>query len=109
MAATGRRRREDGTSDERRDPERRTRERAYLLWERAGSPEGRADEFWEQARRNESVRAAAEDEERINEEGCESFPASAPPSRIVRRPAITWLCARYRTRVRKCGGSAQAD
>ncbi len=26
------------------------RERAYELWLKAGSPEGRADEFWEQAR-----------------------------------------------------------
>ena len=25
------------------------RERAYLLWEQAGSPEGRADEFWHEA------------------------------------------------------------
>ena len=25
------------------------RERAYLLWEQAGRPEGRADEFWHQA------------------------------------------------------------
>ncbi|TCF96889.1 hypothetical protein BZM26_34940 [Paraburkholderia strydomiana] len=26
------------------------RERAYELWLKAGSPDGRADEFWEQAR-----------------------------------------------------------
>ena len=25
------------------------RERAYLLWEQAGRPEGRADDFWHQA------------------------------------------------------------
>ncbi|WP_089163211.1 DUF2934 domain-containing protein [Caballeronia sordidicola] len=28
------------------------RARAYELWEKAGSPEGRADEFWEQAYRS---------------------------------------------------------
>jgi len=50
----------------------------YLLWERAGCPEGRADEFWEQARRDEARAAAAE--ERIDEEARESFPASDPPS-----------------------------
>lgn len=26
------------------------RRRAYELWERQGSPEGRAEEFWEEAR-----------------------------------------------------------
>ena len=67
-------------SDARQDePEQRTRERAYLLWERAGCPEGKADEFWAQARRDEAVGAAAEDE-RVDEEGQESFPASDPPS-----------------------------
>jgi len=30
--------------------EARVRERAYLLWEADGRPEGRADEFWERAR-----------------------------------------------------------
>ena len=28
------------------DTETLTRERAYLLWEQAGRPEGRAEEFW---------------------------------------------------------------
>jgi Protein of unknown function (DUF2934) len=28
------------------DVERQIRERAYLLWEQAGRPEGRAEEFW---------------------------------------------------------------
>ena len=63
------------------DPERRTRERAYALCERAGRPDGRADEFWEQARQDEAARTAAE-EERIDEEARESFPASDPPSHI---------------------------
>ena len=62
------------------DPERRTRERAHLLWERAGRPEGCGDEFWEQARREEAARLAAEEDERVDEEGRENFPASDPPS-----------------------------
>jgi hypothetical protein len=28
------------------DPETLTRERAYLLWQQAGCPEGRSEEFW---------------------------------------------------------------
>ena len=59
------------------DPERRIRERAHALWERAGRPDGRADELWEQARAEE---ARAAEEERIDEEARESFPASDPPS-----------------------------
>ena len=62
------------------DPERRIRERAYALWERAGRPDGRADEFWQQARAEEARAAAAAEEERIDEEARESFPASDPPS-----------------------------
>jgi hypothetical protein len=33
------------------DLETRIRERAYGLWESDGRPEGRAEEYWEQARR----------------------------------------------------------
>ncbi|MFC0399186.1 DUF2934 domain-containing protein [Paraburkholderia rhizosphaerae] len=33
------------------DSELRIRERAYHLWEQDGSPEGRADEYWDKARR----------------------------------------------------------
>jgi hypothetical protein len=33
--------------------EHRIRERAYFLWEQSGRPPGRADEFWERARRAE--------------------------------------------------------
>ena len=67
-------------SDMRHDPERRTRERAYFLWERAGRPESDAGRFWEQARREEAEEAVAAREERIDEEARESFPASDPPS-----------------------------
>jgi hypothetical protein len=37
-------------SDAEQDPEHRIRDRAYHLWRDAGSPEGRSDEFWHQAR-----------------------------------------------------------
>ena len=30
--------------------EQQVRERAFALWQQAGSPEGRAEEFWHQAR-----------------------------------------------------------
>ena len=64
-------------SDTRLDPDTRIRERAHLLWERAGRPEGRADEYWEQAERDDARVAA---NSRIDEEGRESFPASDSPS-----------------------------
>jgi hypothetical protein len=64
--------------DEGDELKRRVRERAYFLWERAGRPVGRADEFWQQAL-NEDARVA-EEEQRIDEEAQESFPASDPPS-----------------------------
>ncbi|NOG69047.1 DUF2934 domain-containing protein [Roseicella sp. DB1501] len=38
-------------SDTEQDLERRIRERAYALWEEDGRPDGRADEYWERARR----------------------------------------------------------
>jgi hypothetical protein len=64
--------------DEGDELKRRVRERAYFLWERAGRPVGRADEFWQQAL-DEDARVA-EEEQRIDEEAQESFPASDPPS-----------------------------
>jgi hypothetical protein len=38
-------------SDINQDLEARIREQAYALWEKDGCPEGRAEEYWEQARR----------------------------------------------------------
>jgi Protein of unknown function (DUF2934) len=38
------------TSDMEGDLERRIQERAYLLWEAEGRPDGRADEYWHRAR-----------------------------------------------------------
>jgi precorrin-2 methylase len=42
-----------GAQIESRLAEGRIRERAYFLWERAGRPFGRAEEFWERARQEE--------------------------------------------------------
>lgn len=38
-------------SDDMTDREQLIRERAHWLWEEAGRPEGRDDEFWRQAER----------------------------------------------------------
>ena len=38
-------------SNAEQDLETRIRERAYAFWEEDGRPEGRADEYWERARR----------------------------------------------------------
>jgi hypothetical protein len=37
-------------SDVKQDLEQRIRERAYLMWEMEGRPDGRADEYWHRAR-----------------------------------------------------------
>jgi hypothetical protein len=58
-----------------REHEERIRTRAYFLWQEAGSPEGRAEEFWHQARRLELEEGEAADRTNI-----ESFPASDPSS-----------------------------
>ncbi|MHB1303070.1 MAG: DUF2934 domain-containing protein [Acidiphilium sp.] len=51
------------------DDEQEVRDLAYRLWEEAGKPEGRHDEFWHKAR------------ERLAEQStADSFPASDPPS-----------------------------
>jgi hypothetical protein len=39
--------------------EHRVRERAFQLWQEAGCPEGRADEFWRRAREMDLAEAAA--------------------------------------------------
>jgi hypothetical protein len=43
------------TSPEGDNAERRTRERAYFLWQQEGRPEGRADEHWHAAQLEESA------------------------------------------------------
>jgi len=48
--------------------EHRVRERAYQLWEAAGRPDGRSDEFWQRA----EAEIAVEDQEANNEADLES-------------------------------------
>ena len=45
------------------DREQSIRERAYELWERAGSPEGRDEEFWQSAERELLEQATGENEQ----------------------------------------------
>ena len=54
------------------------RERAYALWEQAGSPEGRHDEFWEQA--GQELAGETSPDERVDVAMEDTFPASDPPS-----------------------------
>lgn len=57
--------------------EHRVRERAFSMWQEAGCPEGRADEFWHRARDVElGLRLPAETQ--IDQAGEDSFPASDP-------------------------------
>ena len=68
--------------------EQKVRERAHTIWERAGRPEGRAEQFWlaaEQellAARQPSGERAEHPwaEEMVDEAVDESFPASDPPA-----------------------------
>jgi hypothetical protein len=55
--------------------ERRVRDRAYLLWEQAGRPHGRSDEFWFQAWDEMQGEAAADD----GPEGVLMPPVEEPP------------------------------
>lgn len=57
--------------------EHRVRERAFALWQEAGCPDGRADEFWHRARDVElGLNMPAEAQ--IDAAGDDSFPASDP-------------------------------
>jgi len=70
--------------------EQRIRERAYDLWQKEGSPQGRDQEFWERARLMLDGEASAPmttplsqrsaHERKTDETVAESFPASDPPS-----------------------------
>jgi len=54
--------------------ERQVRERAYLLWEQAGQPAGRSEEFWFAALREVAGESAA-----AAPAGAQDFPAEEPP------------------------------
>ncbi len=68
------------------------RERAYRIWERQGSPDGQADQFWLMAeeeliaeghsRPGATAQSSPEApmENRVDEASEESFPASDPPA-----------------------------
>ncbi len=66
------------------------RNRAYELWQKEGSPEGRDQEFWERARlmlhadtkvpMETPLQARSGEEKAIDDTMAESFPASDPPS-----------------------------
>jgi hypothetical protein len=70
--------------------EQRIRDRAYDLWQKEGSPEGRDQEFWERARLMVEAEGAApmqtplsqrsREERKADEAAVESFPASDPPA-----------------------------
>lgn len=72
------------------DFEQRVRERAYFLWQKEGSPDGREQEFWERARllmEAESappmatpLQARSPEEREVDEAAKASFPASDPPA-----------------------------
>ena len=76
----------------------RVRERAYEIWQRQGSPDGHADQFWLMAEeellaedRSAASAGAAEagpvpetnEDALLDEAGAESFPASDPPARTA--------------------------
>jgi hypothetical protein len=66
------------------EQEQAIRERAYALWQAAGSPEGREDEFWHQAREElgrEPGKVSAVRSENVDLASEESFPASDPANR----------------------------
>ena len=77
--------------------EQQIRERAYALWEKEGSPDGRDAEFWERARlilETESApppvsQAQSPEDREVDVAMDESFPASDPPAFTADRGAVT--------------------
>lgn len=78
------------------DTENNIRERAYALWEKEGSPEGRDAEFWERARLIVEADAAPPPvrpvataaDVAIDEAMKETFPASDPPAFTADRGVV---------------------
>jgi hypothetical protein len=69
-------------ADDGDDLEQIIRERAYRLWQQAGSPDGRQEEFWHQAREEQTNTASPQAQQgaKTDEAMKESFPASDPPA-----------------------------
>lgn len=73
------------------------RERAYALWEKEGSPDGRDAEFWERARLMVEADAApasagspaSASDRAVDVAMDESFPASDPPAFTADRGVVT--------------------
>ena len=77
--------------------EQHIRERAYALWEKEGSPEGRDAEFWERARlmvEADTAPAPIDRPQSDEDRGVDiamdvSFPASDPPAFTADRGVAT--------------------
>ena len=69
-------------ADDSDDLEQAIRERAYELWQQAGSPDGRHEEFWHQAREERGAGGAkpGQKPDDFHYDTEESFPASDPPA-----------------------------
>ncbi|HTW28432.1 MAG TPA: DUF2934 domain-containing protein [Acetobacteraceae bacterium] len=63
--------------DDTHDSEESLRRHAYELWERAGRPEGRSEEFWHRARVELGLVAPPNPTDLAIED---TFPASDPPA-----------------------------
>jgi hypothetical protein len=61
------------------DIERAVQQRAHEIWMQEGCPEGRAEAHWQQARAEVGA-LASHQEQQLDAEGADSFPASDPPS-----------------------------
>lgn len=60
------------------DRDHQQRELAYTLWQQAGEPDGRAEEFWVHAGQELGGEMSAD--ERVDVAMEDTFPASDPPS-----------------------------
>ncbi len=82
--------------------EQQIRERAYALWQKEGSPEGRDQEFWERARLMLQAERAPPAQTPLSQRSAEekagdeamkgTFPASDPPAFTADTGARTRVC-----------------
>jgi hypothetical protein len=94
--------------------EKEIKKRAYELWEEAGKPEGREDEFWqlaEQELRNESKSCDAYSRQPVNDKNCDYVlyrGGSARTSLIGHRTELGCGAATFSV-VCGCGGHQRMD